>query len=416
MHAPSVVSRYYAYEATDTAGFVWPIFILFLLLRGLSFTEIATLSAAMAVLVVVGEVPTGYVGDRIGRRNSLVVGRVAAVASLLGFTVVTDFAGFLALYALWALTFTFASGAEEAWLYETLRERLDTGEFARVRGRGQAVGSWTMAATMVASGFLYVANPEWPFLAAALVGLLSVGVLLTMPEARGSGDETGGGTLTVGEALPIVHESLARPGVRSFVLYVGLFYGIVSAADDLIQPVAVDAFAIYLDYLPAAAVGLPEEALLGFLYAGFTAVAGLASDNAGRLEAALGTTRAVLFVPVVVAVCYLFPLALTAAAVPVFFVFKAGRAAVEPVAGQYLNDRVRSAGRATVLSAAAMVFALVRVPLKLLAGVVADLAGPVAGVAALGVAFLVAGGLLVAVERPGEISEQTGQTGRTRPD
>jgi hypothetical protein len=83
-------------------------------------------------------------------------------------------------------------------------------------------------------------------------------------------------------------------------------------------------------------------------------------------------------------------------------VFEAGRAAVEPVAGQCLNDRVESAGRATVLSAAAMVSALVRVPLKLLAGRVADLAGPVAGVAALGVPFLALGGALVAVERPGE--------------
>jgi hypothetical protein len=393
----SVVSRYYAYEATDTAGFVWPIFTLFLLLRGLNFTEIATLSAVMSVLVVAGEVPTGYVGDRIGRRNSLLLGRLAAVTSLLGFTVVTDFAGFLALYALWALTFTFASGTEEAWLCETLRERLDTDEFTRVRGRGRAVGSWAMAATMVVSGFLYAVNPEWPFVAAVLVGLASVGVLLTMPE---SGD--GGRTPGLREAVPVVRGALGRPGLRSLVLYVGLFYGVVSAADDLVQPIAVDAFDIYLDALPAAASGLPEEALLGFLYAGFTAVAGLASDNADRLENTLGTTRTVLLVPAVVAVCYLLPLAATAAAVPVFFLLKTGRAAVEPVAGQYLNDRVPSAGRATVLSAAAMVFALVRVPLKLLAGTVADAAGAVAGVAALGVAFLVLGGLLVAVERPAE--------------
>jgi hypothetical protein len=54
---------------------------------------------------------TGYVGDRIGRRNSLILGRFAAVASLLGFAVVTDVVGFLVPYALLALTFTFASGA-----------------------------------------------------------------------------------------------------------------------------------------------------------------------------------------------------------------------------------------------------------------------------------------------------------------
>jgi MFS family permease len=141
MRTPGGVARYYLYEATDTAGFVWPVLTLFLLSRSLSFTEIATLSATMAVLVVLGEVPTGYLGDRIGRRNSLVLGRVAAVASLVGFLVVTMSPGFLVLYALWALTFTFASGTEAAWLYDTLKERLDTDEFTRVRGRGRAVGS-----------------------------------------------------------------------------------------------------------------------------------------------------------------------------------------------------------------------------------------------------------------------------------
>ena len=400
MRTPSVVARYYLYEATDTSGFVWPIFTLFLLSRGLTFTEIATLSATMAVLVVVGEVPTGYLGDRVGRRNSLVLGRVAAVASLLGFLVVTTFPGFIVLYALWALTFTFASGTEEAWLYDTLDERLDTDQFTRVRGRGRAVGSWAMAATMVASGFLYVGNREWPFVAAAAVGVVSVGVLLTMPEPGRDGDGEGDDPLSVGETLPVVRDALSRPDVRSLVLYVGLFYGAVSAADSLIQPIAVDAFDGYLAVLPAGVGVLPEEALLGFLYAGFTAVAGVASDNAGQVESALGTTGAVVVVPAVVAVCYLFPLAATATAIPVFFVLKAGRAAVAPVAGQFLNDWVESVGRATTLSAAAMVFALVRVPLKLLGGWVADLVGPVAGVAALGVAFLLGGGVLVAVERP----------------
>jgi hypothetical protein len=109
----------------------------------------------------------------------------------------------------------------------------------------------------------------------------------------------------------------------------------------------------------------------------------------------------VVLVPAVVAVCYLFPIAVTATVVPVFFVLKAGRAAVAPVTGQFLNDRVKSVRRATTLSAAAMVLALVQVPLKLLAGMVADAAGPVVGVAALGVTFLLAGGMPVAAERPG---------------
>jgi hypothetical protein len=47
----AIVRRYYVYEVTASVGFITPIFTLFLLYRGLSFTEVGTLSAILAVLL-----------------------------------------------------------------------------------------------------------------------------------------------------------------------------------------------------------------------------------------------------------------------------------------------------------------------------------------------------------------------------
>jgi len=71
----SAVLKYYLYKATKAVEFYRPVMYLYFLSQGLSFTQIALLEAAYNVTTVLGEVPTGYVGDRIGRRDSLLVVR-----------------------------------------------------------------------------------------------------------------------------------------------------------------------------------------------------------------------------------------------------------------------------------------------------------------------------------------------------
>lgn len=134
----SLVRRYYLYRATLSVGFITPVFTLFIL-RSLSFTQVGALSALYSVLSVAGEVPTGYVGDRLGRRASLLLSVVFTVASLAGFVVADGFLWYAVLYALWAIALTFRSGSMDAWLYDTLDERLDAERFSHVRGRGDAV-------------------------------------------------------------------------------------------------------------------------------------------------------------------------------------------------------------------------------------------------------------------------------------
>jgi MFS family permease len=79
----SVVIKYYLFRAVGNPGFIYPIYVLYLLLHGLSYAQIGAIGAIQSV-VVTGEMPTGYVGDRIGRRNSLLIAQVLSTVSALG--------------------------------------------------------------------------------------------------------------------------------------------------------------------------------------------------------------------------------------------------------------------------------------------------------------------------------------------
>lgn len=136
---PPLVLKYYLYQATVTFGFFWPVFTVFLLHRGLTYTQIGLLGTISAAFVVIGELLTGYVGDRVGRRNSLLVSSLLLTLSLLGFIVVHRFGSFVVVYVLWALGLAFRSGSGDTWLYDALESRLQEDEYTRIRGHGGSV-------------------------------------------------------------------------------------------------------------------------------------------------------------------------------------------------------------------------------------------------------------------------------------
>jgi MFS family permease len=397
---PSPVLKYYLYQATVSFGFFSPIFTLFLLDRGLDYTAIASLSMLYAVLTVVGEIPTGYVGDRIGRRNSLIVSSAFMTLSILGFAVVRSYLGLAVLYVLWTLSLVFRSGSGDAWLYDTLEAGLDADRFAHVRGRGGSVNKTVTVVTMLAGGVLFSIRPTLPFVASGILNGAGVVVLLTLPknrqyvendestedyddengedcdaESAEDDDANASDTFTILDALPVLREQLTGPRLRWFVACAALFFGVIAAVDMYVQPISTETLGV-----PVASMGL--------LYAAFTAVSAVASYYAGAVQERLGVRGAMLAVPVLLGIALVAPLLWPLLAFPMFFVLKGSRSLLYPIVTQHVNDEVESVGRATVLSAASMAYALVRLPLGLLGGVVADATSALVAVGVLGSMFL----------------------------
>ncbi|MFC4542056.1 MFS transporter [Halosolutus amylolyticus] len=397
---PAPILAYYLYQATDSVGFIWPVFTLFLLWKDLTYTQIGTLGAISALLVVAFEVPTGYVADRFGRRNALALGMAAMTASVAGFVVVDSFTGFVVLYAIWSIALSLQSGTADAWLYETLRDRTDEETFTRVRGRGGSVHHWVSAATMIAGGLLYVGHPTYPFVASAFLHGIGVVVVLSMPANAQFDRSSPTETVGVRESLSILRTRFSNPSLRAFVLFVALFFALVSVADTYVQPITVDVLAGIDPMRSIAGPTVPEEATLGVVYAGFAALSAIASYYAESVRDLFGLRTALLALPVAIAGLFLTPLVLGLLAIPVFFCMKGATALYRPLVNQYLNDRVESVGRATLLSAASMGYALVRAPLKPVAGYLADLTSPIVLLAAIGAGFVVVAVTMVVLASP----------------
>ena len=145
----------------------------------LSPLQLVLMGTAMEATVFVCEVPTGVVADTYSRRLSIVIGYLGMGLAWLAVGLVSAPWLIIGLWALWGLSYTFTSGAEEAWIADEVGADNVAPVFLRAARWGQAgavvglllqvaVGTQSLRAGVILGGAITVA-----------VGL---GCALSMPE------------------------------------------------------------------------------------------------------------------------------------------------------------------------------------------------------------------------------------------
>ncbi|HEU6445588.1 MAG TPA: MFS transporter, partial [Gaiellaceae bacterium] len=116
MRRPSATSVYYALEFLLSMP-TWVVVALYLV-RDLEFSpfELVLMGTAMEAAVFLFEIPTGVVADTYGRKLSLVVGFAGMGATWLLVGLASTAWVIFVLWALWGLSYTFTSGAYQAWI------------------------------------------------------------------------------------------------------------------------------------------------------------------------------------------------------------------------------------------------------------------------------------------------------------
>jgi hypothetical protein len=124
-----------------------------------------------------------------------------------------------------------------------------------------------------------------------------------------------------------------------------------------------------------------------------------------------------MLIPAGIAVTYVLAGFLPWVVFPMFFALKGGGSLLRPIQNRYLNDNVASVGRATLLSAVAMLGQVAGIPFRVGSGVLADMFSAVEAVAILGGLFLVGSTLLWVFRPPVSADyEPSGETASPSPE
>jgi MFS family permease len=367
---------------------------LFFLAQGLDFTQIAILEAIYNLTTVLGEVPTGYVGDRVGRRNSLLIGTTLITVTLVGIGLAGSFPAFATLYVFWSMGYNFRSGSEDAWLYDTLTDDLSEEEFAHVRGRGESVALGVGTGAAILGGYLGSIDLSLPWFVAAAVTGIGIVVLLAMEEPD-TYDAVDSSTLSLGRTVGIVRDAISRPNIRSLILYYYVLYAAVTyLVFVFLQPI-FETVVVDLGVAPTQV-----ESLIGWFYAAYSLVGAMLSYYTGWIKQHIGIRTWFLVLPFIVGGALTGMYFVPVLALPTFLVARGLADVTRSFAAQYVNDRIETLGRATVLSAMAMVSGLTVIPFQLGSGVISDLVSPLYALAIAGVVLIVGSGGILLWEVP----------------
>ncbi len=367
-----------AMQGLRMLNMVDPIYGPFFLANGLPKGDLFLLQSVVAVVMVLWEIPSGYLADRWGRRRCIVLGDTFYVAAMLIFVFGHSFLPFCVAQAFLALGAGLVSGADTALLYDTLDVKDKVKEYQTLESRGifrgrmgEAIGS------LIASCFLFLGIPRWAFVASALRGLLLFSLSLMLIEPPMTETKV---TNHLAHFCEAWHTTLVKNTVvRWVILIAAITVGVSITAFWLVQT-------LFLERLPHHQGWLPLLLLASYLCGGAFMTSIL--PRVPRRHSFSYLLGSLLFLSLI----HLGMGILTSVWVLLgTILFQISWTCLPIIIRREINDRTPSVHRATTMSWMSLLIRLVQVGLMLMVSVLVNRDGAGAGF------MLTTGVLIVAV-------------------
>ena len=196
--------RFYVFQVINDFSFTAGIWIIFLQSRGFSLAEIGLAESAFHLAPVTLELPSGSFADVLGRKWSMTVSALLMAGSTTLMFVADSLWLLLPAMYLNGAAYAFRSGAQQAFLFDSLRDEPSGNRFTSLLGKLNSVAYIAIAATTAIGASLAERDYALPFGLAAGAGLAAAFLAagLTEPERPTEGRRGVGGTIA--EALRVV--------------------------------------------------------------------------------------------------------------------------------------------------------------------------------------------------------------------
>lgn len=310
--------------------------------RELELKWILLMDLPFWLLVAALQAPTGALADHIGRKRMMAIAGGLFGLTIFGFGITTNYWMLFFDYILWAFAMAAQSGADSALLYDSLKQDGQEGRFQKLAGRGFGLQLTAAMFGVVLGAFI----ASWTSLAftvqlSALGPFLAIGCALAMREPPIERTERNywqnlSSAFSFAWSNPPVRYTL----LIGAVLLTGTFGPVV-----LVQPFLIDHDV--------------STGLFGVLQAPLRATTVVGALFAFRVGGMLGTSRVLLLACLGIIGSYSGLALVDASPAFAFFGMSSLMAGLSrPVIDTYLNERIPSDRRATVLSLMQLAFSL----------------------------------------------------------
>lgn len=219
-------------------------FILFLVEKGLPYTEIGILYAVREIVINIFEIPSGIIADTFGRKRLLAISFLAYIVSFYIFYISDGFWSFLFAFVLYGIGDAFRSGTHKGMIMDYLK--LQGWQTQKINYYGHT-RSWSQKGSAISSllaGIIvfYTGSYQNIFLYSIIPYLLNLLLILSYPNElnRTIKLENSKNRHLIGITIHSFFSMVKRPNVLKIMNTSALHSAYLKAVKDYIQPLMVN--------------------------------------------------------------------------------------------------------------------------------------------------------------------------------
>lgn len=355
------IRRYYLFRAVTSFSLWIPFWTLWIYQNVHNLFLLTVVDTAFWTTMIVFQVPAGLLGDRYGRKKVLFVGELTFAIGVLAFGLSDQFWMYLVSNIVWAIGVCLFVSGDTPYLYDTLLEVNRSHEFIGIMAK-----SWTVMATMNAAAcivggvLVQYTNPhrlDLTLIIAALIGLVGSMTAILLKEPKVDRSKMGSMKTHLRVGFSKVVNSRA---IMTLILF------------QIVIEIAVYVMAVFRSVYMKDVLNL-DYLWIGIFIAAFTLFGGFIALQASRIEQGLGEKRSLLFMLLAImgsfAVVFIVK---SPVAIGIQFMIYAVSSLQSPIISGYINKRVDSQHRSTVVAIASLMFTTMLVAIELPSGWFAD--------------------------------------------
>lgn len=327
------IFRFYLISLFSNAGFHLVVYTIFILSKGFTMQQFFLIESAYFITTLLFEIPTGIFADKVGRKQSLLISSLIGIPTIIPIILSNSFIVVLTFMAIGGISSSFTSGADSAMLFDTLKATGREKEFKKINGKMKWYGAWSGAIGGIVGGIASQFSLSYAWWLSFFVG---IPILIT---------QIGLVEPPITRKIKTSHFSHLKDSLRHsftkdsgfFVIYTSVIWLFFSLGFWLWQP--------YLNL-----IGLPVL-YFGFFYAAERLISGYASKKSHEIEKKLGIRKTLLLTPLILSTAFILESSFVFI-LGFLFIFLQSIASgyFSPVTEDYINSRIPSSNRATILS------------------------------------------------------------------
>ncbi len=338
------IKKEYIFQFVRNTSLSEAIWVLFLAFRGMSLIEIGLLESIFHMTGMFMEIPTGFIADRYGRKVSRIIGRFLAFISCLLMISSQSFWGFAGSFILSALSFNLESGAGDALVYDSLAQCDKEDEYMKVRGRIEICYQLAHMVSLLVGGAVATISYYLAYAITALIHLFALGISLTFEEPQITVNQKDISIFKhMGQSLKAVWNYRI---ILPYILHIEVFSLFYTTLHFYFQ-----------SFMKSEGY---KEYQIGILLAVTSLFGMLTATVAYKAERRLGEKGVIILTGVLPGFLFLM-IAVTKAEPVARILISALEGFMFVVFGDYINKRILSEHRATLLSFQSMVFSVMMI-------------------------------------------------------